>query len=101
MPFNKMGGGSGLAGPGYPISLAPGQAFMLPAGQGTVGSFGAVTYPQVGSGNVFTGQYIIGLGLYSQLLFFTRFQANDRRLRRIRRIVVEPFLIATGRDFQT
>ncbi|MBA0087607.1 MAG: hypothetical protein HRJ53_21695, partial [Acidobacteria bacterium Pan2503] len=56
MPFNKIGGGSALAGGTYPLSLAPGQAFMLPAGQGVVGSFGAVVNPQLGSGNVFTGQ---------------------------------------------
>jgi hypothetical protein len=70
MSLMKIGGASNLAGPGYPISLAPGQAFMLPAGQGVVGSFGAVNYPQVGSGNVLTGQYIISLGLYTQLQMY-------------------------------
>ncbi|HEX8807705.1 MAG TPA: hypothetical protein VF760_01785 [Xanthobacteraceae bacterium] len=70
MPFNKIGGGSALAGPGYPISLAPGQAFMLPAGQGVVGSFGAVVNPQIGSGNIFTGQYALSMGLYSQLQMY-------------------------------
>ena len=76
MPVNKIGGGSALPGPGYPISLAPGQAFMLPAGQGVVGSYGAVAYPQVGSGNVFTGQYILSMGVYSKL------QAYDPALNR-------------------
>ena len=67
MPLNKMGGGSQPVGPTYPISLAAGQAFMLPAGQGVVGSYGSVVYPQYGSGNIFSGQYIITLGLYSEL----------------------------------
>lgn len=67
MPFNKIGGGSALPGPTYPISLAAGQAFMLPAGQGIVGSFGSVLSPQLGSGNIFTGQYVLSLGLYSAL----------------------------------
>jgi hypothetical protein len=67
MPFNKIGGGSNPTGAGYPISLLPGQSFMLPSGQGIVGSFGSVVYPQYGSGNVFTGQYALSMGLYSQL----------------------------------
>ena len=70
MPFNKMGAGSALTAAGYPISLAPGQAFMLPAGQGVVGSFGSVLGPQLGSGNIFTGQYVLGMGLYSQLQMY-------------------------------
>jgi hypothetical protein len=67
MPFNKIGAGSNIPAPGYPISLLPGQAFMLPAGQGVVGTFGSVLGPQLASGNIFTGQYALGMGLYSQL----------------------------------
>jgi len=71
MSLMKIGAGVNLPGGGaYPISLAAGEVFMLPAGQGVVGSFGAVNTPQLASGNVFTGQYMIALGLYSCLQLY-------------------------------
>jgi hypothetical protein len=40
------------------------------------------------------------LEFYKQFLLFTRLKPNERRSRRIRRIVVEPFLVAGSVDCQ-
>lgn len=66
MPVNKISGSANNP-PAFPISLAGGEYFMLPTGQGIVGQFGAITFPQQGSNNPLTGQYLVDLGLYSCL----------------------------------
>jgi len=66
MPFNKISGGAQLP-PMLPIALAAGEYFYLPAGQGLIGQFGAISGPQIGSGNPLTGQYALQLGQYSVL----------------------------------
>src|SRR5256885_14815742 len=84
MSLMKIGAGASLPAPTFPMSLAAGEVFMLPAGQGVVGAFGSVLYPQLGSGNVFTGQYMIQLGLYTVL------QVYDSGLNYWRNVNVNP-----------
>ena len=67
MGFQKIGGGSPLQAPPYPITLAAGQTFGLPVGQGGGGQFGGAQFPQIGMGNAFSGQYIVNLGNVSEL----------------------------------
>lgn len=66
MSFNKISGGSLNAGM-LPISLAAGEYFPLPAGQGVIGQFGGVSTPQFGTGNQLSGQYLLQLGQYTTL----------------------------------
>lgn len=66
MPFNKISGGSNLPAM-LPIGLSGGESFYLPAGQGLVGQFGAISSPQIGTQNPLTGQYAMQLGQYSVL----------------------------------
>jgi hypothetical protein len=67
MGFQKIGGGSPLQAPPFPITLAAGQTFGLPVGQGGGGTFGGAQFPQIGMGNAFSGQYIVNLGTVSEL----------------------------------
>ena len=66
MPVNKLSGGA-IGVPGLPFSLSGGEYIILPAGQGQIGQFGAISAPQLGTGNLLTGQYLVDLGLYSCL----------------------------------
>ena len=66
MSFAKISGGANNPG-ALPIGLAAGQFFMLPAGQGQVGQFGAISTPQMGTNNPLSGQYVVDLGQYSVL----------------------------------
>lgn len=74
MGINKIGGGTVLQAPPYPISLAPGQTFTLPVGQGGGGTFGGAQYPQLGSGNALSGQYLANLGTKSELQVYSSTQ---------------------------
>jgi hypothetical protein len=65
--FNKISGQVVLPGAALPISLPAGGLFILPAGQGILGTFGAINSPQLGTGNELTGQYALQLGQYSSL----------------------------------
>src|SRR6516162_9142851 len=66
MGFNKLSGGTANP-PRVAIALNAGEYFPLPTGQGGVGQYGAVYPPQLASGNPFSGQYMVNLGLYSVL----------------------------------
>jgi hypothetical protein len=66
MAVNKISGGSNIAA-AVMLSLAAGEYFMLPAGQGIIGQYGSVLAPQLAAGNPLTGQYLVDLGLYSCL----------------------------------
>lgn len=66
MSFNKISGGSAIP-PALPIALAAGDTFMLPVGQGIVGTFGNVATPQLATQNPLTGQYQVFLGNYTTL----------------------------------
>ena len=89
MAFNKISAGQQLPGGALPISLGAGGIFMLPAGQGVVGTFGSVLSPQLASGNELTGQYIIQMGQYSTL------QIYDPTLQYWRNIQVSPMGLIT------
>ena len=67
MTFQKISGLANLIAAVLPISLAAGQTFNLPAGQGIIGSFGSVSAPQIAAGNPLSGQYMMQLGQYSVL----------------------------------
>jgi hypothetical protein len=84
MAFAKISGGSAIP-PALPISLAGGEYFMLPVGQGQSGTFGNVATPQLGTNNVLSGQYLLNLGQYSQL------QVYDQSVQYWRNICVNPF----------
>ena len=71
MPINKLGApGVPLQAPFLPIALISGTVFNLPAGQGTLGTFGAAAAPQIASNNVLSGQYIVNLGANTNLEIF-------------------------------
>lgn len=89
MPLNKIGGGSNLQANALPIPLPPGGIFALPAGQGIVGSFGAIVNPQLGSNNPLSGQYLVQLGPYSVL------QLYDPGLNYWRNLNVQPGEVVT------
>lgn len=61
MAFTKISGLQPLLAP-VQLALVAASAMMLPAGQGIIGAFGAVSSPQLGSGNPLSGQYLVGLG---------------------------------------
>jgi hypothetical protein len=63
----KISGNQPLTYAALPVALAPGEVFNLPPGQGVVGNFGGVSSPQIATNNQLTGQYLLGLGLYSAL----------------------------------
>lgn len=69
MAFNQIGTTKEMLPP-LQIALAPGQAFTIPGGQGTVGTYGNVVYPQLGTNNPLSGQYVISPGMYSSLQIF-------------------------------
>src|ERR1700677_775411 len=62
--------GQGNNYPMLPVGLAPGEAFILPAGQGALGQFGGISTPQIGTNNPLSGQYFLQLGQYSTLQMF-------------------------------
>jgi hypothetical protein len=70
MPFNKVSGLVNLPAQMLPISLAAGEVFMVPPGQGLQGQFGAISTPQLGSNNTLSGQYLVHCGQYSVLQIF-------------------------------
>ncbi len=93
MPINKISGLVNLPAAPLPIGLAAGEVFMLPAGQGIVGSFGSVVTPQLAAGNPLTGQYVIQLGQYSTL------QVYDANLYYWRNVQISPMsLIMVSSD---
>ena len=69
MPVNKISATAALLA-AVPFALGASETFMLPVGQGIVGTFGAVTTPQIAAGNPLSGQYVVGLGPYSNLQVF-------------------------------
>lgn len=66
MPINKISGQTALYPP-MTIALAAGEVFILPAGQGILGTFGGQT--QGFTGFQLTGQYVVNLGPYTSLQF--------------------------------
>src|SRR3979490_1337134 len=98
MVWNKPGAGSGLPAVTLPISLPAGSVFMVPAGQGVIGAFGSVLYPQLASGNTLTGQYLIQLGQYPTL------QTYDAGLSYWRDVQVSPMALlpisSDGQNFR-
>lgn len=70
MPINKISGQSALYPP-MTVALAPGETFLLPAGQGILGTFGGnqLNSTQQPTGWPLTGQYIVNLGPYTSLQF--------------------------------
>jgi hypothetical protein len=71
MPVNKISGQSAIPAM-LPFALGAGETMLLPPGQGLVGGFGAATYPQIGTGNPLTGQYLLQLGQYTNLQVFNQ-----------------------------
>jgi len=88
MPFNKISATAGLLS-AVPFALGASENFVLPVGQGIVGSFGSVTTPQLAAGNPLSGQYIVGLGQYSCLQVF------DQAIQAWRNVQVNPGSFAT------
>jgi hypothetical protein len=66
MGVAKISGGSNIAA-AVLLALAGGESIILPTGQGILGQFGSVTFPQIASQNPLSGQYLVDLGLYSCL----------------------------------
>lgn len=64
MPINKIGGNQNLYPP-LTLALGPGESYLLPAGQGVVGSFGSAI--QQFTGYQLTGQYVVNLGPFTTL----------------------------------
>src|SRR5208337_1785819 len=71
MAFNKISGQSAIP-PMLPIALGAGETMLLPPGQGLIGGFGAASYPQIGTNNPLSGQYLLQLGQYSNLQQFNQ-----------------------------
>lgn len=98
MAVNKISGLVNLPGPPVPISLAAGNVFMLPVGQGVVGSWGALTSPQIGINSTMTGQFFVELGLLTNL------QVYDYQLYAWRNVQVAPgqtlFVSSDGTNFR-
>ena len=69
MPVNKISATAALLA-AVPFALGASEVFILPVGQGVVGTFGAVSTPQIAAGNPLSGQYVVGLGPYSNLQVF-------------------------------
>ena len=69
MPQNKIGY-IGQTPDFIPLqgALAPSEAFILPAGQGVIGTFGALANNQTGA--TLSGQYLCSIGPYSSLQQF-------------------------------
>ena len=88
MPFNKISGQSQLP-PMLPVGLAAGEYFNLPVGQGVVGAFGSVLYPQIATNNPVTGQFCLQLGQYSSL------QQYDTGLNYWQDVQVSPMSLTT------
>lgn len=89
MAMNKISGQQALLAPTLPMALPAGGIFMLPAGQGIIGGFGSVLSPQLASGNVLSGQYVVQLGLYTVM------QVYDQGLQYWRDVNVAPFSLTT------
>lgn len=69
MGFNKLSAGTpNLAH--YPMALAAGEVWIVPPGQGLIGSFGQVYSPQLSIGVTLSGQYMIDLGNYCVLQIY-------------------------------
>jgi len=62
--------GQGNNYPILPIAVPAGSSFTLPAGQGIVGAFGAISTPQIGTNNPLSGQYFLQLGQYTTLQMY-------------------------------
>lgn len=67
MSMLKIGAGQSLYPP-VPISLGPGQVYLLPAGQGVATTFGGTN--QGFTGFTMTGQYIVNLGPFTSLQMY-------------------------------
>lgn len=67
MAQNKVGAGSALYPP-MTVPLAAGEIYVLPGGQGIVGTFGSAT--QGFTGYTLTGQYLVNLGPYCSLQMY-------------------------------
>jgi hypothetical protein len=65
MPVNKIGAGQNLYPP-MTVPLAGGQTYLLPGGQGVVGTFGGLSGSTL-TGYTLTGQYLVNLGPYCSL----------------------------------
>lgn len=59
MAFTKIGAGSALV-PALAIALSQGETFVLPPGQGVIGTFGAGS--KIPTGTSLSGQYVVNLG---------------------------------------
>ena len=84
MPWNKISGGSSNQ-PGVPIGLAAGEVVVQPPGQGLQGTYGGISYPQLGTNNPLSGQYFVMLGEYTTL------QVYDVGLQYWRNACVDPY----------
>lgn len=62
--INAIGAGTAKY-PALPILLGPGEVWLLPSGQGIVGTFGS-TLPQQ-TGFTLTGQYLVNMGPFTSL----------------------------------
>lgn len=73
MGWNKISGLQKAIAAALPLTLAAGEVFMLPVGQGVIGQFSAVPSPggpQMSSGNPLSGQYMIQLGQLTTLQMY-------------------------------
>lgn len=67
MPFNKLSALTATILAMMPVGLAPGEVFVLPPGQGVVGTYGQTGAANQLTGNPLTGQYLVQLGPYTVL----------------------------------
>lgn len=68
MTFQKLGAPGLTNNPPITIALGPGEAWLVPAGQGTVGVFGSAQ--QGFTGFTLSGQYIVSLGPFTVLQMY-------------------------------
>lgn len=97
MPFNKLSySGQNTLSPPMTIALTGGQSFLLPPGQGVIGTFGAVA-PQI-TGFTLSGQYYVNLGPYTVLQYY---DSNLQCFRNAPLVSGRPTVISSdGTNFQ-
>lgn len=77
MPINKIGAGQALFQP-FSLGLAPGETYLLPPGQGVVGTFAPAG--SQATGFTLTGQYLVNLGPYCTLQMYDNILQTWRNL---------------------
>lgn len=89
MPINKLSSGQTLPVP-MTVALGAGQSFLLPAGQGVVGTFASTSQPLTGF--TLTGQYLVNLGPFCSLQMY---DSNLQTWRNVPAANVTPITISS------